>query len=148
MNVFRPYVAGFGLLGLFLLTPLLAQPAQAPATQVQVARQFLLAVVRGEWAVAYGHLAPEVREAVSAQQFQKAAEPLYKQGKHYGPTISLYKLGYRLRDTQAPQPFVAFSYKADTLQAHPHFQLDVTFRDSTARQVLGFGLVPLVAPVK
>jgi hypothetical protein len=43
---------------------------------------------------------------------------------------------------------VAFSYKADTLQAHPHFQLDVTFRDSTARQVLGFGLLPLVAPVK
>ncbi|TGD81340.1 hypothetical protein [Hymenobacter wooponensis] len=148
MNVLRSFSARFALLGLLVLTPLLAHPAQAPTTQVQVARQFLLAVVRGEWAVAYGHLAPEVRQGLSAQQFQKAAEPLYKQAKHYGPTISLYKLGYRLRDTQVPQPFVAFSYKADTLQAYPHFQLDVTFRDSTARQVLGFGLVPLVAPVK
>ncbi|WP_045688479.1 hypothetical protein [Hymenobacter sp. AT01-02] len=123
--------------------------AQAPAlTQVQVARGFLLAMTHGQWATAYGQLAPEVRAGVSAEQFRVAAQPLYQQAQRYGSAISLYKLGYRLRDAQTPQPFVAFSFKADTLQAYPHFQLDVTFRDSTARQVLGFGLVPLAAPVK
>ena len=148
MTVTRKSIVWLMLLGLFTLGPLLARPAQAPASQIQVARQFLLAVAHGDWAVAYGRLAPEVRQGLSVQQFRTAAEPLYQKAKHYGPTISLYKLGYRLRDTQKPQPFVAFSFKADTLQLYPHFQLDVTFRDSTARQILGFGLVPLVAPPK
>lgn len=148
MIAFRKSTAWLIVLVLFSLGPLLARPVQAPASQIQVARQFLLSVARGEWAVAYGRLAPEVRQGLSVQQFRVAADPLYQQAKQYGPTISLYKLGYRLRDTQKPQPFVAFSFKADTVQAYPHFQLDVTFRDSTARQILGFGLVPLVAPPK
>lgn len=142
MKTTRIKMRVLGLLGL-LLAPTLARPTQAPPTQVQVARSFMLAVVRGEWPAAYAYLAPEVQQTLSLLQFKLAATSLQEKAQLYGPTIDLYKLGYRLRDADAPQPFVAFSFKADTLQRYPHFQFDVTFRDSTARQVLGFGLVPL-----
>ncbi|GGG29907.1 hypothetical protein GCM10011378_03180 [Hymenobacter glacieicola] len=111
---------------------------------MQVARQFLLAMVRGEWAAAYQWLAPETRHDLSIEQFRTAAQPFLVQSQHYGPVIDLYKLGYRLRGEETPQPFVAFSFRADTLRRLPHYQLDVTFRDSTTRQVQGFGLVPLL----
>lgn len=147
MRLFWGSSCGAGLLATMLYVAPPVQMAQVRNSQVQVARQFLLAVGAGDWVTAYGWLAPEVREQLSARQFRKAALPLYQQARQYGPAISLYKLGYRLRETQATQPFVAFSFKADTLQASPHFQLDVSFRDSTARTVLGFALVPLT-PVK
>lgn len=140
------------LLGLLLLT-LLSAPlgaatsATLPPTQIQVARQFLLAVLRGEFRVAQGMLAPEVSRALTPAQFQAAAMPLYQRGQHLGPAIDLYKLGFRLRDGQAPQAFVAFMFKADTVAARPEVQLDVSFRDSTARQILSFALIPLGKPV-
>ncbi|MBO0357181.1 hypothetical protein J0X19_04440 [Hymenobacter sp. BT186] len=117
--------------------------AVPPPTQIQVARRFLLAVLHGEFQAAHGMLAPEVGRALAPTQFRAAAMPLYQQGQHFGPTIDLYKLGFRLRDQQATQSFVAFTFKADTLAARPEVQLDVTFRDSTARQILSFALIPL-----
>lgn len=115
----------------------------APLSQVQVARRFLLAVVQGEWAAAYAYLAPDVRQLITVEQLQVAARPFGVQAGRYGKTIDLYKLGYRLRGAETPEPFVAFSFRADTLRRVPHFQLDVTFRDSTSRQVAGFTLIPL-----
>ncbi|WP_460623041.1 hypothetical protein [Hymenobacter tenuis] len=129
---------------MLLLLPQLARPAQVQPSQVQVARRFLLAVVQGEWDAAYAWLAPDVQQTLTPKQFKAAAQPMREQARRYGAFIDLYKLGYRLRGTATPEPFVAFSFKADTLQKPPHFQLDVTFRDSTARQVQGFSLVPLV----
>jgi hypothetical protein len=135
---------------LLLSVPLgvgVASPASQPS-QIQAARQFLLAVLRGEFDVAHRMLAPEVGSALTPARFRAVALPLYEQGRHYGPSIDLYKLGFRLRDGQHPQSFVAFMFKADTLAARPTVQLDVTFRDSTARQVLSFGVIALAAPVR
>ena len=117
-------------------------------SQIQVARRFLLAVLHGEFQAAHGMLAPEVGRAITPAQFQAVAMPLYQKGQHFKPTIDLYKLGFRLRDGQTPQSFVAFMFKADTLAARPEVQLDVTFRDSTARQILSFGLIPLGEPIR
>ncbi|UOQ65641.1 hypothetical protein [Hymenobacter volaticus] len=128
--------------------PLGAESRAPRLTQIQAARQFLLAVLRGEFDVAHRMLAPEVGSALTPTQFRAVAQPLYEQGRRLGPAIDLYKLGFRLRDGQAPQSFVAFMFKADTLTPRPRMQLDVTFRDSTARQVLSFGLIPLAAPVR
>ena len=135
-------------MGLLLsVSPGAALPVRQP-TQVQVARQFLLAVLRGDFRGAQALLAPEVGSALTPARFRAVALPLYRRGQQLGPAIDLYKLGFRLRDGQAPQSFVAFVFRADTLARRPLMQLDVTFRDSTARQVLTFGLIPLAAPVK
>lgn len=128
--------------------PLGAQPPAPRPTQIQAARQFLLTLLRGEFEAAHRMLAPEVGSALTPARFRAVAQPLYEQGRRFGPAIDLYKLGFRLRDGQSPQAFVAFMFKADTLTARPKVQLDVTFRDSTARQVLSFGLIPLVAPTR
>ncbi|MBX0291187.1 hypothetical protein K3G63_12090 [Hymenobacter sp. HSC-4F20] len=141
-------LGAWGLLAGVLCFSGRAATAQAAPSQVQVARRFLLAVVGGEWETAYGWLAPEVRQHLSKQQFQVALQPFQAQAGRYGKAISLYKLGYRLRGSETPEPFVGFSFRADTLGPRPRFQLDVTFRDSTARQVQGFGLIPLSGPVK
>lgn len=124
----------------------LAYTQTEPPSQVQVARRFLLAIVQGSWETAYAWLAPEARQDLTLQQFQGVAQPFRVQAARYGEVIDLYKLGYRLRETEAPEPFVAFSFRSDTLRRVPHFQLDVTFRDSTTRQVQGFRLIPLVGP--
>lgn len=113
-----------------------------PPSQIQVARQFLLAVLGGDYPAAYALLAPEIQAAVPLARFRSVAQSLHQQGQRRGPAIDLYKLGFRLRDHQTPQSFVAFSFKSDTLAARPEVHLDVTFRDSAARQVLSFGLVP------
>lgn len=137
------------MVGILLASrPLGAAPSAPRPTQIQAARQFLLAVLRGEFEIAHRMLAPEVGSALTPARFRAVAQPLYEQGRQYGPAIDLYKLGFRLRDGQVPQSFVAFMFKADTLAARPKMQLDVTFRDSTARQVLSFGLIPLAAPVR
>ncbi|RPD49943.1 hypothetical protein DNI29_03875 [Hymenobacter sediminis] len=137
-----------GLLTALLSLPLWAASAQNLPSQVQVARRFLLAVVQGNWEAAYAWLTPEARQGLTLQQFQGVAQPFKAKAAHYGEVIDLYKLGYRLRGAETPEPFVAFSFRSDTLRRVPHFQLDVTFRDSTARQVQGFSLIPLVGPAK
>jgi hypothetical protein len=122
--------------------PVLATPSVRPPSQIQVARQFLLAVLGGKFPAAYALLAPEVSRAVTPQRFRAAALPLYEQGRRHGATIDLYKLGYRISDDNTMRSFVAFTFRSDTLAKVPQVQMDVTFRDSTARQILSFGLVP------
>lgn len=136
------------LLTTLLSMPLWAASAQNLPSQVQVARRFLLAVVQGKWEAAYTWLAPEAQQGLTLEQFRGVGRPFREQAARYGEVIDLYKLGYRLREAETPEPFVAFSFRADTLRRVPHFQLDVTFRDSTARQVQGFRLIPLAGPVK
>ncbi|GAA4348508.1 hypothetical protein GCM10023185_04500 [Hymenobacter saemangeumensis] len=113
---------------------------QRPISQVQVARQFLLAVLRGDYKSAYGRLAPEVRQGMSITRFQAAARPLYARGQQRGTAIELYKLGFFLMETGGSKGFVAFSFPADSMLKHPPEWLEVTFRDTTTRQVLGFQL--------
>ncbi|MDU0369351.1 hypothetical protein ACFPAF_02995 [Hymenobacter endophyticus] len=129
---------------LLLLCPLLTWPQQQPRnSQVQVARQFLLAVLGGNWDAAYQHLSPTARQQLPLPAFRTATQPIIDQARTYGPVIDLYKLGYRLREEDAIQSFVAFTYRADSLRPGPHVQLDVTFQDSSARQIQGFSIVPL-----
>ncbi|MBC6697009.1 hypothetical protein [Hymenobacter sp. BT190] len=124
--------------------PVVAWPVSpVVSSQIQVARQFLLAVLEGNYPAAYTLLAPEVSQHIPLARFQATAAPLYQQGQRYQPTIDLYKLGFRISADNTTRTFVAFLFRSDTLAARPHLQLDVTFRDTTARQVLSFGLVPL-----
>lgn len=135
---------GFLLGALLWLAPPVTPPARgALSVQVQVARQFLLAVLRADYPAAYQLLAPEVAQAVPLARFQAAAEPLYRAGQDCEPGFELYKFGLRLGEGEAVRRFYAFTFKADTLQAGPHLQLDVTFRDSAATRVLAFGLLPI-----
>ncbi|TGE27121.1 hypothetical protein [Hymenobacter metallicola] len=121
---------------------LLAVPAVARPSQVQVARQFLLAVLRGDYTVAYRLLAPETQATLTAKEFRAAARPLHAQGQRRGQPIDLYKLGYRIGETHEVTSFYSFMFKSDTLARLPQVQLDVTFRDSTATAIMGFGLIP------
>lgn len=117
-----------------------------PPSQMQVARQFLLAVLRADYTAAYSLLAPEVTQAVSRQQFQAAAQSLHQAGQRYQPAFELYKFGLRVGEGDDVRRFYAFTFKADTLAATPHVQLDVSFRDSAATRVLFFGLIPINQP--
>lgn len=123
--------------------PAAGEPTTVATSQIQVARQFLLAVLVGNYPAAYALLAPEISQHVPLVRFQTMAEPLRQQGQRYQPTIDLYKLGFRISADNTTRTFVAFMFRSDTLAVRPHLQLDVTFRDTTARQVLSFGLVPL-----
>lgn len=116
-------------------------PAPRKASQAQVARQFLRAVLRGDYSAAYTRLAPEVRRAVSRQRFEEAARPLWKSGQRRGQEIELYKLGVRLAGPSS-RLFYAFTFSADSAITPPPTVLEVNFRDTTARVVLGFGLRP------
>ena len=120
-----------------------ARPVQVANSQVQVARQFLLAVLGGNWDAAYQHLSPAARQQLPLPAFRAATQPIIDQARTYGPVIDLYKLGYRLRDDDSVQPLVAFQYRADSLRPGPHVQLDVTFQDSSARHIQAFRVVPL-----
>ena len=113
-------------------------PAPKPG-QGQVAGQFLRAVLRAEYAVAYGRLAPEVRRAVSPAAFGAAARPLWKAGRRAAP-LELYKLGVRLGDGGVSRLFYSFAFAADSALPQPSVLFEVTFRDTAARGVLGFGL--------
>ncbi|UOQ72478.1 hypothetical protein [Hymenobacter cellulosilyticus] len=129
---------------LLLLTVVLlaTAPLVARPSQVQVARQFLLAVLRGEYPTAYALLAPETRAAMSAKQFKEAVQPLRAQAKRRGQPIDLYKLGYRISEANEVSNFYSFMFKSDTLAGKPEVQLDVTFQDSTAARIRSFGLIP------
>jgi len=116
--------------------------ASPPApTQPQVARQFLLAILRADYPSAYQRLAPEVRAAVAPAAFATAARPLWQQGQAAGPAIELYQIGARLGDQRGQnQWFCRFSFACDSARHPPPVLLEVTFRDTAARAVLGFGL--------
>ena len=131
--------------------PAAAQPRPAPRPgQAQVAGQFLRAVLRAEYAAAYGRLAPEVRRALGPAAFAAAARPLCKAGRHAAP-LELYKLGVRLSDGGASRLFYSFAFAADSALPQPSALFEVTFRDTATRSVLGFGLGRVarrVAPAK
>lgn len=141
--------AGLAPLSAAPYPPQPAQTAPVPTTtapvnsQVQVSRRFLRALLRGDYAAAYGQLAPEVRQGVSAARFRQLALPVVRQGQRRGAAIELYKMGVRLDEAgQGGEPFVAFAWAADgaSAQRPPLEWLEVTFRDAEARQVLGFRL--------
>ena len=118
---------------------------QKPATRLsqgQAAGQFLRAVLRADYATAYGQLAPEVRRSVSLTRFETAARPLWKSGVYHTPGIQLYKLGVQLGDNGASRLFYSFSFAADSSLKTPSVLLEVTFRDTASRSILGFGVRP------
>lgn len=124
--------------------------AQAPvrSSQGQVAGQFLRAVLRADYPAAYGRLAPEVRRTVSLGRFAAAARPLWKSGQRRGSGIELYKLGMRLGDGGASRLFYSFSFAADSTLKAPDLLLEVIFRDTAARSVLGFDVQTRKVPVR
>jgi hypothetical protein len=118
-------------------------PRQLRATQAQVARRFLVELLAASYPAAYRRLAPEVQSAVPLATFEAAAQPLWQQGQARGPAIELYQIGTRLGNgRRASQWFCRFSFASDSAQPRrpPPVLLEVTFRDTTARAVLGFGL--------
>lgn len=111
----------------------------APPTQAQVAWRFLSEVLRADYPAAYQRLAPEVRATLRPAAFEVAAQPLRHLGRQRGQAVELYKLGTWLSEGGAPQPwFYRFSFASDSARRPPPVLLEVTFRDTTARQVLGF----------
>lgn len=117
------------------------RPPRPRPTQPQVARQFLVEILAGSYPAAYRRLAPEVRAAVPLPGFTNAARPLWQQGRARGPAIELYQLGARLGNGQRPgQWFCRFAFAQDSARRPPPVLLEVTFRDTTVRAVLGFGL--------
>ncbi|MBF9238736.1 hypothetical protein I2I05_15125 [Hymenobacter sp. BT683] len=127
--------------------PLLAQSRSAARlSQGQAAYQFLRAVLRADYATAYSRLAPEVRRGITLQRFMAAARPLWKSGQRRGQGIELYKLGVRLGDGGSSRLFYAFAFASDSAAKPPPAVLEVVFRDTAARAVLGFGLRPVLRP--
>lgn len=118
-----------------------AQRALAAPTQAQVANRFLREILRADYPAAYRRLAPEVQAAVRLPAFTAAARPLWQQGQARGPAIALYQLGARLGGERGrTQWFCRFAFARDSAHRPPPVLLEVTFRDTTARAVLGFGL--------
>lgn len=109
-------------------------------SQGQVAGQFLRAVLRADYVAAYQYVAPEMRRAVSLERFTAAARPLHQRASPRRTEIRLYKLGVRLGAGQASRLFYSFAFAADSALKTPSVLLEVTFRDTAARAVLGFGL--------
>jgi hypothetical protein len=129
------------LVGLALVASWAAAASPPAPTQPQVARQFLLAILRADYPGAYRQLAPEVRAGVPPAAFAAAAQPLWKQGQSHGPAIELYQIGARLGDRRGQnQWFCRFSFARDSAHRPPPVLLEVTFRDTAARAVLGFDL--------
>ncbi|RZK62850.1 MAG: hypothetical protein EOO59_01450 [Hymenobacter sp.] len=96
-------------------------------------------IVRADYSAAYRRLAPEVRATLPQKAFVTAAQPLQQLGQQRGQAIELYKLGTRLGGRGGRgQWFYSFSFASDSLHKPPTVLLEVTFRDTAARQVLGF----------
>ncbi len=123
-------------------------PKPPRLSQGQVAGQFLRAVLRADYVAAYGWLAPEVRQSIGLGRFEAAARPLWQSGQRRRQEIELYKLGVRLGDGGASRLFYSFAFAADSSLKPPSVLLEVTFRDTAARAVLGFGLRRAPAPAK
>jgi hypothetical protein len=118
-------------------------PPRAQPTQAQVARQFLVEILAESYPVAYRRLAPEVRAALPLPAFASAARPLWQQGQAHGPAIEFYQIGARLGSGLRPgQWFCRFAFTQDSSRRPPPVLLEVTFRDTTTRQVLGFRVRP------
>ncbi len=118
---------------------------QAPVapTQAQVAYRFLTEVLRADYPAAYRRLAPEVRAGLPQVAFATAARPLRQVGRRRGRAIELYTFGTHLTEHGAGEPwFYRFSLAQDSLQKPPPVLLEVTFRDTTTREVLGFRVRP------
>ena len=118
---------------------------QAPPapTQAQVAYRFLGEVLRADYPAAYRRLAPEVRATRRPAAFAQAAQPLWQLGQQRGQAIELYTLGTHLSERGGREPwFYRFSFTQDSLQKPPPVLLEVTFRDTVTRQVLGFRVRP------
>ncbi|GAB3874479.1 hypothetical protein GCM10028824_27790 [Hymenobacter segetis] len=113
-----------------------------PLSQGQAAGQFLRAVLRANYSAAYSRLAPEIRQGIGLARFTAAARPLWKSGQRpgRGTAIELYKLGVRLGDRGSARLFYSFSFAADSSLRIPSELLEVTFRDTASRAVLGFSL--------
>ena len=118
-----------------------AQATRRPS-QSQVGTTFLRAMLRSDCAGAYALLAPEVRRAVQLERFEAAALPLWRAGHQHSPQIELYKLGMRLSETGGSRLFYSYSFVADSNSKTPSVLLEVTFRDTAARSILGFSLRP------
>ena len=115
-------------------------PSNARFSQAQTAGRFLRWVLLANYAVAYGYLAPEVRRAIGLSRFAAAARPLWKSASPRHREIELYKLGLRLDDTGRSRLFYSFSFAADSGLKVPPVLLEVTFRDTASRAVLGFSV--------
>jgi hypothetical protein len=134
----RPAGLGGTVLGLAALVMGAWANVSAP-TQPQVARRFLLDVLRADYPAAYQRLAPDVRTKLPLAAFAQAARPLTQLGIRRGQAIELYKLGTWLSAPSTHEPwFYCFSFAPDSLKKPPKVLLEVTFRDTTTRQVLGF----------
>jgi hypothetical protein len=104
-----------------------------------VAYRFLIEVLRADHPAAYQRLAPEVRAKLPRAAFTTAARPLRQLGKQRGRAIELYTFGTHLSERGGSEPwFYRFSFDKDSLQKPPPVLLEVTFSDTTTRQVLGF----------
>jgi len=115
------------------------RPYPPAPTQAQVAHRFLADVLRANYPAAYRGLAPEVRAGVPPAAFAAAARPLWQQGQARGPAIALYQIGAWLGTGRAgSQWFCRFSFASDSARRPPPVLLEVTFRDTMARAVLGF----------
>jgi hypothetical protein len=114
------------------------QSPPAP-TQAQVAYRFLTEVLRADYPAAYQRLAPEVHATLPRAAFATAARPLRQLGRQHGRAIELYTFGTHLSESGGSEPwFYRFSFAKDSIQKPPPVLLEVTFRDTTTRQVLGF----------
>ena len=122
-------------------------PTPRRLSQGQAAGHFLRAVLRADYPTAYGRLAPEVRRSVSPGQFAAAARPLWKSGARHAHEIELYKLGIRLSEGGGSQLFYSFSFAAESGLKLPSVLLEVTFRDTASRAILGFGVRRVAARV-
>ena len=143
-SIRAPSRRGFWLVGLVLGLLRFGPARQVPVQpgQAHVAGQFLRAILRADYARAYGRLAPEVRRAVSLANFEASARPLWKIGQRHPSSLELYKLGVRLGEGSASRLFYSFSFAADSALPAPSVLLEVTFRDTTARNILSFDLRP------
>ena len=122
-------------------------PPRRPS-QAQAASQFLRAVLAADYLTAYRRLAPEVRRTVSFGHFEGTAHPIWKTGQQRHRAIELYKMGLRLGDGGGSRLFYDFSFAADSLLKPPPVLLEVTFRDTASRAILGFGMRIDKVPVR
>lgn len=109
------------------------KPAQEPPrnTQVQAARQFLAAALRGDTATAKRWLSANLQ----ANDAGRALAPLVEAGRRRGPNMELYRLGFLVGD-DTERPFVTYAWAADSAVEWPlRASIQVVFRDTAARQV-------------
>ena len=128
------------LMGLASAQQPISVPPVARLSQAQAAGRFLRGVLLANYAAAYGYLAPEVRRAIGPSRFAMAARQLWKSAPPQHREIELYKLGLRLDDTGRSRLFYSFSFAVDSGLKTPPVLLEVTFRDTASRAVLGFGV--------